>query len=76
MGNSDHSVLQNVDPVPASAEARKLGCICPIGKNNHGAAPPFAPGTTIGGTDGGWLFAPRCPIHAATTLHGAYFVER
>jgi hypothetical protein len=78
---SDPTALTESSPTtskPGSAEARARGCRCPAARNNYGASAPFAPGTLLGGEDGGWYIALGCVMHAKTTLPGALFsgVER
>jgi hypothetical protein len=43
-------------------------------RNNHGAVPPFPPGTALGGEDGGWYFATNCAMHEKPTLPGALLI--
>jgi hypothetical protein len=45
-----------------------------VGRNNHGAVPPFPPGTVLGGEDGGWYFATDCAMHENSTLPGALLI--
>ncbi|MAH48459.1 hypothetical protein CMI37_21720 [Candidatus Pacearchaeota archaeon] len=41
-------------PNPGSDEALRLGCLCPVLDNNHGA-----------GLDGLFIYAVGCPVHDA-----------
>jgi hypothetical protein len=58
-------------PTPGSADAVTLGCSCSARRNNYGLRPPFAVGTHIGGSTGGWLIARDCALHAASAYRGA-----
>ena len=61
-------------PTPGSAEARDLGCRCPVRRNNDGHRPPFAGGTQLGGSDGGWYVGTECPMHASSEYRVAVIV--
>jgi hypothetical protein len=43
-----------VHPNPGSAQARELGCRCPVTSNFHGEKQPF---------DDGWVTTGDCPLH-------------
>lgn len=50
-------------PNPGSAEARTLGCVCPIMDNNHGLRHPYL--DEYG--QGHYWIVDTCPIHYTTT---------
>jgi hypothetical protein len=55
------AVMENPQPPnPGSAEAKDMGCLCPVLDNNHGAYPPWA--------DGGWWVNEGCPLHDRTAI--------
>jgi hypothetical protein len=57
-------------PAPGSAEAVRLGCICPQAENNFGR------GRTIDGTfKADFAADPSCLIHGFETLLGVPFDE-
>ena len=62
-------------PAPGSAEALERGCTCSARANRHGKIPPFAPGTAIGGSTGGWMIAANCPLHINSTYRGALIAK-
>jgi len=71
MTDIDHPTQER--PNPGSSDAVTLGCRCPTKHNHDGATAPFAAGTLLGGSDGGWLVSVKCELHGDYDRVGAFF---